>query len=92
MVAKGYNQEEGFDYDETYAPIARLEDIRLLLVFACIMDFRLFKMDVKSIFLNGLIEEEVCVDQSPGFVDYEHLNHVYRLKKVMYGLKQSPRS
>ena len=81
LVAKGYNQEEGIDYDETYAPIVRLQAIRLLLAFACIMDFGLFQMDVKSIFLNGLIGEEVYVDQPPGFVDYEHLNHVYRLKK-----------
>ena len=58
LVAKGYNQEEGIDYDETYAPVARLEAIRLLLAFACIMDFKLFQMDVKSVFLNGYIEEE----------------------------------
>ena len=59
MVAKGYNQEEGINYDETYAPVARLEAIRLLLAFACIMDFRLYQMDVKSVFLNGYIEEEI---------------------------------
>ena len=62
LVAKGYNQEEGIDYDETYAPVARLEAIRLLLAFACIMDFKLFQMDVKSVFLNGYIEEEIYVD------------------------------
>jgi len=56
----------------------------MLLAFACIMDFRLFQMDVKSVFLNGLIEEEVYVDQPPGFVDYEHTNHVYRLKKALF--------
>ena len=87
MVAKGYNQEEGIDYDETYAPIARLKAIILVLDFACMMDFRLFQMDVKSAFLNGYIEEEVYVDQPPGFVDYEHPNHVYKLKKTLYGLK-----
>ena len=59
LVAKGYNQEEGINYDETYAPVARLEAIRLLLAFACIMDFRLYQMDVKSVFLNGYIEEEI---------------------------------
>jgi len=91
-VAKGYNQEEGIDYDETYAPVARLEAIRLLLSFACIMDFRLFQMDVKSVFLNGYIEEEVYVDQPPGFMDYEHPNHVYMLKKALHGLKQALRS
>jgi len=82
LVAKGYNQEEGIDYYETYAPIARLEAIRLLLDFTCIMDFRLFQMDVKSVFLNGYIEEEIYVDQPPGFVDFKHPNHVYKLKKV----------
>jgi len=92
LVAKGYNQEEGIDYDETYAPIVRLQAIRLLLAFACIMDFGLFQMDVKSIFLNGLIEEEVYIGQPPGFVDYEHPKDVYRLKMALYGLKQIPRS
>ena len=92
FLAKGYNQEEGIDYDETYAPVARLEAIRLLLTFTCIMNFKLFHMDVKSVFLNGRIEEEVYVDQPLGFMDYEHPNHVYKLKKVLYGLKQALRS
>jgi len=87
LVAKRYNQEEGIDYDETYAPVARLEAIRLLLAFACIMHFILFQMDVKSVFLNGYIEEEVYVDQPPSFMDYEHPNHVHKLKKTLYGLK-----
>ena len=87
LVAKGYNQKEGIDYDETYALVARLEAIRLLLAFACIMDFRLYQMDVKSFFLNGYIEEEIYVDQPPGFVDFEHPNHAYKLKKALYGLK-----
>ena len=86
MVAKGYNQEEGIDYDETYALVARLEAIRLLLAFACIMDFRLFQMDVKSVFINGYIEEEIYVDQPLGFKDFEHPNHVYKLKKALYSL------
>ena len=92
LVAKGYNQEEGIDYDETYAPVERLKAIRLVLAFACVMDFRLYQMDVKSAFLNGLIEEEVYVDQPPSFVDYKHPNHVYTLKNTLYGLKQAPRS
>jgi len=93
LVTKGYNnQEEGIDNDETYTPIARLEAIGLPLAFTCIMDFRLFQMDVKHVFLNGYIEEEVYVDQPPGFVVYEHPNHVYKLKKALYGLKQAPRS
>jgi len=86
LVAKGYNKEEGIDYDETYALVARLEAIRLLLAFACIMNFRLFQMDVKSAFLNGRIEEEVYVDQPPGFVDHEHPDYVYKLTKALYGL------
>ena len=67
LVAKGYNQEEGIDYEETYAPVARLEAIRLLLAFACILDLKLYQMDVKSAFLNGYIQEEVYVEQPPGF-------------------------
>ncbi|MCH82973.1 copia-type pol polyprotein [Trifolium medium] len=92
LVAKGYNQQEGIDFDETYAPVARLEAIRMLLAFSCIMDFKLFQMDVKSAFLNGYIQEEVYVDQPPGFTNFEFPNHVYKLKKALYGLKQAPRA
>ena len=66
LVAKGYNQEEDIDYDETFAPIARLEAIRMLLAFASFMNFKLSQMDVKSSFLNGFIKEEVYVEQPPG--------------------------
>ena len=66
LVAQGYNQEEGIDFDETFAPVARLEAIRFLLAFACFKGFKLFQMDVKSAFLNGFIEEEVYVKQPPG--------------------------
>ncbi|GJR84466.1 retrovirus-related pol polyprotein from transposon TNT 1-94, partial [Tanacetum coccineum] len=69
LVAQGYNQQEGIDYDETYAPVARLESIRILLAYACALDFKLFQMDVKSAFLNGFINEEVYVAQPPGFID-----------------------
>ena len=92
LVAKGYNQEEGINFDETYAPVARLEAIRLLLAYACTMDFKLYQMDVKSAFLNGYIQEEVYVDQPPGFENFEYPNHVYKLKKALYGLKQAPRA
>jgi len=81
LVAKGYNQEEGIDYGETFALVARLEAVRLLLAFACMIGFKLFQMDVKSVFLNGIINEEVYVEQPPGFEDHQHSNHVYRLKK-----------
>ncbi|GKC52566.1 retrovirus-related pol polyprotein from transposon TNT 1-94 [Tanacetum coccineum] len=92
LVAQGYNQQEGIDYDETYAPVARLESIRILLTYACAQDFKLFQMDVKSAFLNGFINEEVYVAQPPGFIDFVKPNHVYRLKKVLYGLKQAPKA
>nr|KYP38726.1 Retrovirus-related Pol polyprotein from transposon TNT 1-94 [Cajanus cajan] len=92
LVAKGYNQEEGIDYDETFAPVARIEAIRLLLAYSSIKNFKLYQMDVKSAFLNGLIQEEVYVEQPPGFVDFKNPNHVYKLKKALYGLKQAPRS
>ncbi|GJU01997.1 retrovirus-related pol polyprotein from transposon TNT 1-94 [Tanacetum coccineum] len=92
LVAQGYNQQEGIDYDETYAPIARLESIRILLAYACALDFKLFQMDVKSAFLNGFINEEVYVAQPLGFIDFEKLDHVYKLKKALYGLKQAPKA
>ncbi|GJY97344.1 retrovirus-related pol polyprotein from transposon TNT 1-94 [Tanacetum coccineum] len=92
LVAQGYNQQEGIDYDETYAPVARLESIRILLAYACALDFKLFQMDVKSAFLNGFINEEVYVAQPPGFIDFEKLDHVYKLKKALYGLKQAPKA
>nr|GEX68851.1 copia protein [Tanacetum cinerariifolium] len=87
----GYNQKEGIDFDETYAPIARLESIRILFAYACAHDFKLFPMDVKSTFLNGFINEEVYVAQPSGFVDFEKPNHVFKLKKALYGLKQVPK-
>ncbi|GJW67890.1 retrovirus-related pol polyprotein from transposon TNT 1-94 [Tanacetum coccineum] len=92
LVAQGYNQQEGIDYDETYAPVARLESIRILLAYACALDFKLFQMDVKSAFLNGFINEEVYKAQPPGFIDFGKLDHVYKLKKALYGLKQAPKA
>jgi len=91
LVAKGYNQEEGIDYGETYAPVARLEAVRLLLAYASMNRFKLHQMDVKSAFLNGYIDEEVYVSQPQGFEDHKHPNHVFKLKKALYGLKQAPR-
>jgi hypothetical protein len=92
IVAKGYSQVEGFDFDETYAPIARLESIRILLAYATYHGFKLYQMDVKSAFLNGPIKEEVYVEQPPGFEYSEYPNNVYKLSKVLYGLKQAPRA
>ncbi|GJW32267.1 retrovirus-related pol polyprotein from transposon TNT 1-94 [Tanacetum coccineum] len=92
LVTQGYNQQEGIDYDETYAPVARLESIRILLAYACALDFKLYQMDVKSAFLNGFINEEVYVAQPPRFIDFAKPNYVYRLKKALYGLKQAPKA
>ncbi|GJU86708.1 copia protein [Tanacetum coccineum] len=88
LVAQGYNQQEGIDYDETYAPVARL----VLLAYACALDFKLYQMDVKSTFLNGFINEEVYVAQPPRFIDFAKPNYVYILKKALYGLKQAPKA
>ena len=89
---KGYSQVEGLDFDETYAPVARIESIRILVAYAIYHGFKLYQMDVKSAFLNGPIKEEVYVEQPPGFEDSEHPNHVYMLSKAIYGLKQAPRA
>ena len=92
LVAQGYTQVEGVDFDETFAPVARLESIRLLLSIACLLKFKLFQMDVKSAFLNGYLNEEAYVEQPKGFVDPTHPDHVYKLRKALYGLKQAPRA
>ena len=81
LVAQGYNQQEGIDYEETFAPVARLEAIRMLLAFAYHKNFILYQMDVKSAFLNGFINEEVYVEQPPGFVSFNFPNHVFKLKR-----------
>jgi hypothetical protein len=92
IVAKGCSQVEGLDFDEAFAPVARLESIRILLAYATHHDFKLYQMDVKSAFLNGPIKEEVYVEQSLGFEDEEYPNHVYKLHMMLYGLKQAPRA
>ncbi|GMH24089.1 hypothetical protein Nepgr_025932 [Nepenthes gracilis] len=92
LVAQGYTQVEGIDYDETFAPVALLEFIRIILSVACTMGFKLYQMDVKSVFLNGFIQEEVYVEQPKGFVNPTFSDHVYKLKKALYGLKQAPRA
>jgi hypothetical protein len=91
LVAKCYSQVEGLDFDETFAPVARLESIHILLAYATHYGFKLYQMDVKSAFLNGSIKEEVYVEQPPGFEDEEYSNHVYKLHKTFYELKQAPR-
>ncbi|GJZ46629.1 retrovirus-related pol polyprotein from transposon TNT 1-94 [Tanacetum coccineum] len=92
LVAQGYNQQEGIDYNETYVLAARLQSIRILLAYACALDFKLFQMDVKSVILNGFINEEVYVAQPLRFIDFKKPDHVYKLKKALYGLKQAPKA
>ena len=92
LVAQGYTQVEGIDFDETFARVARLEAIRILLAYANNHNIILYQMDVKSAFLNGKLEEEVYVAQPPGFEDPKNPDKVFRLKKALYGLKQAPRA
>jgi len=92
LVAKGYSQEEGIDFDETFAPVARLEAIRIFLAYAAHANFKVYQMDVKSAFLNGELEEEVYVAQPPGFEDPNFPEYVYLLLKALCGLKQVPRA
>jgi hypothetical protein len=80
------------DFKETFAPVARLESIRILLAYAPHHSFKLFQIDVKSAFLNGPIKEEVYMEQPPGFEDDRYLDHVYKLSKALFGLKQAPRA
>nr|GEY33146.1 hypothetical protein [Tanacetum cinerariifolium] len=92
LVTQGHRQEEGIDYDEIFAPVARIEAIRILLAFASYMGFIVYQMDVKSTFLYGKIDEEVYVSQPPGFIDPKFPNKVYKVVKAMYGLHQAPRA
>ncbi|WVZ90146.1 hypothetical protein U9M48_036473 [Paspalum notatum var. saurae] len=92
LVAQGFCQKEGIGYEETFAPVARLEAIHILLAFAALKGFKLFQMDVKSAFLNGFIEGEVYVRQRPGFEHPKFPNRVFKLQKALYGLKQAPRA
>jgi hypothetical protein len=90
LVAKGYSEVEGLDFEETFASIARIDLIHILLTYATQHDFKLYQMDVKNTFLNGSIKEEVYVEQPPSFEDQEYPNHVYKLHKSLHGLKQAP--
>jgi hypothetical protein len=92
LVAQGFSQKEGIDYEETFAPVARLEAIKILLAFSVAKGFKLHQMDVKSAFLNGVLEEEMYVRQPPGFESEKYPHGVYKLRKALYGLKQVPRA
>ncbi|GKD18646.1 retrovirus-related pol polyprotein from transposon TNT 1-94, partial [Tanacetum coccineum] len=92
LVAKGYRQEEGIDFEESFAHVARLEDVRMFIAYAAHKNITIFQMDVKIALLNGPLKEEVYVSQPEGFIDPEFPDHVYRLKKALYDLKQAPRA
>ncbi|GJT71156.1 putative ribonuclease H-like domain-containing protein, partial [Tanacetum coccineum] len=92
LVAQGHRQEERIDYDEVFAPVARLKAIRIFLAFASYMGFIVYQIDVKSAFLYGKIDEEVYVSQPPGFQDPKHPKKVYKVVKALYGLHQAPRA
>ncbi|GJT89876.1 putative ribonuclease H-like domain-containing protein [Tanacetum coccineum] len=92
LVAQGHRQEEGIDYEEVFAPVVRIEAIRLFLAYAYFMGFLVYQMDVKSVFLYETIEEKVYVTQPPGFKDPDHLDKVYKVVKALYGLHQAPRA
>nr|GEV11550.1 retrotransposon protein, putative, unclassified [Tanacetum cinerariifolium] len=92
LVVRGYRQEEGIDFEESFASVARMEAIRIFLVYAAHKSFTVFQMDVKTAFLHGSLKEDVYVCQPKGFIDADYPSHVYKLKKALYGLKQAPRS
>nr|GFC29491.1 retrovirus-related Pol polyprotein from transposon TNT 1-94 [Tanacetum cinerariifolium] len=92
LVAKGYAQKEGVDFEESFAHVARLEAVRLFIAYAAHKSFTIYQMNVKTTFLYGPLKEEVYVNQPDGFVDPYHPDKVYRLKKALYGLKQAPRA
>nr|GFB45573.1 copia protein [Tanacetum cinerariifolium] len=88
LIAVDYSQQEGIDYDETFAPVARIKAICLFLAYAAHKNFIVFQMDVKTAFLNGILKEEVYVGQPPGFVSKQYPDHVYALEKALYGLNK----
>nr|GFB09531.1 retrovirus-related Pol polyprotein from transposon TNT 1-94 [Tanacetum cinerariifolium] len=91
LVVRGYRQEKGIDFEESFASVARMEAIRIFLAYAAHKSFSVFQMDVKTAFLHGSLKEDVYVCHPKGFIDADHPSHVYKLKKALYGLKQVPR-
>ncbi|GKE83334.1 retrovirus-related pol polyprotein from transposon TNT 1-94, partial [Tanacetum coccineum] len=92
LMAKGYRQEEGIDFEESFAQVDRLEAVRIFIAYVAHKSFTIYQMDVKMAFLNDHLKEEVYVSQPDRFVDPDHPERVYRLKKALYGLKQAPRA
>uniref|UniRef100_H3G5I6 Reverse transcriptase Ty1/copia-type domain-containing protein n=1 Tax=Phytophthora ramorum TaxID=164328 RepID=H3G5I6_PHYRM len=91
LVAKGFSQKYGIDYDETFAPVAKFTSIRIVLSLAAKYGLKLHQMDVKTAFLNGVLDEDIYMAQPDGYMDEDHPDHVCKLKRSLYGLKQSPR-
>ncbi|GJY50809.1 retrovirus-related pol polyprotein from transposon TNT 1-94 [Tanacetum coccineum] len=92
LVVRGYRQEEGIDFEESFALVARMEAIRIFLAYVAHKSFTVFQMDVKTAFLRGTLKEDVYVCQPEGFIDADRPSHVYKLKKALYGLKKAPRA
>ena len=92
FVARGFSQKEGIDYDETFAPMARYTSIKTIIAIASTVGWKLDQMDVKTAFLNGIIEEEVYKEQPEGFIVHGKDSHICKLKEALYGLKQAPRA
>nr|GEY88786.1 hypothetical protein [Tanacetum cinerariifolium] len=92
LVAKGYRHEEGINFEESFAPVAHIEAIKIFLAYATHKNMVVFSIDVKTTFLNGILKEEVYTSQPEGLANQDHPNHVFKLKKALYGLKQAPRA
>ncbi|GJZ17173.1 retrovirus-related pol polyprotein from transposon TNT 1-94 [Tanacetum coccineum] len=92
LVAQGFRQEEGIDFEESFAPVERIEAIRIFVANAANKNMKIFQMDVKKVFLNGELKEQVYISQPEVFVYQDNPPHVYKLKKALYGLKQAPRA
>nr|GFC00100.1 retrovirus-related Pol polyprotein from transposon TNT 1-94 [Tanacetum cinerariifolium] len=92
LVVRGYRQEKGIDFEESFTPFARMEAIKIFLAYAVHKSFTVFQIDVKTAFLHGSLKKDVYVCQPEGFIDVDHPSHVYKLKKAIYGLKQAPRA
>ena len=92
LACKGYAHVEGIDFEETFSPVSRLEEIRIFSVFECFKYFKVYKVDVKTTFLNGKLEEKVYIEQPSGCILLDKQNYVYKLRKALYGLKQAPRA